>query len=80
MSGPAIVWLIVGLVSTVAVLVLLIGLVRHVIVLGRALGRFQREVAPIAADIAEVGERASRRSCGLEQRAGKPAGGDRGVP
>jgi hypothetical protein len=61
-SGPAIVWLIVGLVSTVAVTALLIALVRHVIVLARALGRFQQEVSPIAQDIASAGERAATRS------------------
>lgn len=62
MSGPAIVWLIVGLLSTIAVSALLIALVRHVIVLARALGRFQQEVSPIARDIASAGERASTRS------------------
>lgn len=62
MSGPAIVWLIVGLLSTVAVSALLIALVRHVIVLARALGRFQQEVSPIARDIASAGERAATRS------------------
>jgi hypothetical protein len=62
MSGPAIVWLIVGLLTTVAVSALLIALVRHVIVLARARGRFQQEVSPIAEDIAAAGERASTRS------------------
>jgi hypothetical protein len=61
-SGPAIVWLIVGLLTTVAVSALLIALVRHVIVLARALGRFQQEVSPIAQDIAAAGERASART------------------
>jgi hypothetical protein len=61
-SGPAIVWLIVGLLTSVAVSALLIALVRHVIVLARALGRFQQEVSPIAQDIAVAGERASART------------------
>ena len=76
MSGPAIVWLIVGLLSTIAVSALLIALVRHVIVLARALGRFQQEVSPIARDIASAGERASSRS----QRAGaeRPFGPSKG--
>ncbi len=62
MSGPAIVWLIVGLLTTIAVSALLIALVRHVIVLARVLGRFQQEVSPIAQEIASAGERASTRS------------------
>ncbi|MEX2204422.1 MAG: hypothetical protein WD965_10085 [Actinomycetota bacterium] len=56
MSGPAIVWLIVGLITTVAVSAMLIALVRHVIVLARALGRFQQEVSPIAQDIASAAD------------------------
>ena len=76
MSGPAIVWLIVGLLTTVAVSALLIALVRHVIVLARALGRFQQEVGPIAQDIASAGERASTRSHrgGAERPVGPPKG------
>ena len=62
MSGPAIVWLIVGLITTVAVSAMLIALVRHVIVLARALGRFQHEVSPIAQDIASAADRAATRS------------------
>ncbi|MEX0743033.1 MAG: hypothetical protein WD248_01615 [Actinomycetota bacterium] len=76
MSGPAIVWLIVGLISTVAVSALLIALVRHVIVLARAIGRFQQEVSPIAQDIASAGERASTRSQRLS--AERPFGPSKG--
>jgi hypothetical protein len=61
-SGPAIVWLILGLLTTAMVSAMLIALVRHVFVLGRAIGRFQREVSPIAEEIAAAGERASTRS------------------
>ena len=42
MSGVALVWLVVGLISTAAVLAVVIGLVRHVLVLGRSFTRFQR--------------------------------------
>lgn len=76
MSGPAIVWLIVGLITTVAVSAMLIALVRHVIVLARALGRFQQEVSPIAQDIASAGERASTRSQRLS--AERPFGPSKG--
>ena len=62
MSDVAVVWLVVGLVSTAAVLAVVIGLVRHVLVLVRALGRFQREVTPVAEEIAALGDRAASRS------------------
>ena len=62
MSGVAIVWLVVALVSTAAVIAVVVALVRHVIVLDRALGRFQREVPPIAEEIAAAGDRAASRS------------------
>jgi UPF0716 family protein affecting phage T7 exclusion len=51
MTTPAIVWLVVGLVTTAAALAVLIALIRHLFVVGRALARFQSEVAPIAAEI-----------------------------
>ncbi|HZD16883.1 MAG TPA: hypothetical protein VE669_01955 [Actinomycetota bacterium] len=65
MSTPAVVWLVVGLVTTVAVSAMLIALVRHILVLGRALRRFQDEVAPLARDIGAEGDRAARRSTHL---------------
>ncbi len=51
MTTPAIVWLVVGLVTATAVLAVLIALIRHLFVVGRAVSRFQQEVGPIAADI-----------------------------
>lgn len=75
MSTVAIVWLIVALVCTAAVLAVLVALIRHVMVLGRALGRFQREVGPIAQEIAEAGGRAGDRSRRMSQR---PLGSERG--
>ena len=65
MTTPAAVWIIVGLVSTLAIAVVFFGLVRHVFLLGRTLRRFQEEVQPIAEDIAAEGERASSRAAGL---------------
>lgn len=62
MTTPAAVWIIVGVVSTLAIAVVLVGLVRHVLLLGRTLRRFQEEVQPIAEDIAAEGERASSRA------------------
>ena len=72
MTTPAAVWIIVGLVSTLAIAVVLVGLVRHVFLLGRTLRRFQEEVQPIAEDIAAEGERASSRASGLSSP--KPRG------
>jgi hypothetical protein len=64
-TTPAAVWIIVGVVSTLAIAVVLVGLVRHVLLLGRTLRRFQDEVQPIAEEIAAEGERASSRAAGL---------------
>jgi hypothetical protein len=64
-TTPAAVWIIVGLVSTLAVAVVLVGLVRHVFLLGRTLRRFQEEVQPIAEDIAAGRERASSKAARL---------------
>lgn len=62
MTTPAIVWLVIGLVTTMAVLAVLIGLIRHLFVLGRALSRFRQEVGPLAAEIGTQAERGSTRS------------------
>jgi hypothetical protein len=67
-TAPAIVWLVVGLVTTAAVLAVLIALIRHLFVLGRALARFQEEVGPVAAEIGAQSERASSRSGRSAQR------------
>ena len=75
MTTPAAVWIIVGLVSTLAVAVVLVGLVRHVFLLGRTLRRFQEEVQPIAEDIAVGRERASSRAAGLPTGAARSARG-----
>ncbi|HEX6230407.1 MAG TPA: hypothetical protein VF029_01685 [Actinomycetota bacterium] len=72
MSGPAIVWLVVGLVTAVAVLALLIALVRHVMVLARAARRFRDEVSPLARDIASEGDRAAGRSTRLSAGRDRP--------
>ena len=75
MTTPAAVWIIVGLVSTLAVAVVLVGLVRHVFLLGRTLRRFQDEVQPIAEDIAAGRERASSRAASLPTGASRSARG-----
>jgi len=62
MTTTALVWLVVGLLSLVAVLAVLISLIRHVFVLGRAAGRFQDEVGPLTQEIGELADAASDRS------------------
>ena len=51
MEAWLVVWLVVGLVTTAALLVMLGFLVRHVILLGRTAGRMQEEIQPIADEV-----------------------------
>jgi hypothetical protein len=53
-----VVWFVVAIVSTVAVLACLAGLVRHVLVLGRTVRQLQEEIQPIADELAHEGQRA----------------------
>lgn len=62
MTTTALVWLVVGLLSLVAVLAVLIALIRHLFVVGRAAGRFQDEVGPLTQEIGELADTASDRS------------------
>jgi hypothetical protein len=65
MTTTALVWLVVGLLSLVAVLAVLIALIRHLFVVGRAAGRFQDEVGPLTREIGELADAASDRSRGM---------------
>jgi hypothetical protein len=60
-----IVWFVIGLVSTAALLVFLVGLVRHVMIVGRAAREMQEAVAPLAEEIGAGSDRASSRMQGL---------------
>ena len=62
MTTTALFWLVVGLLSLVAVLAVLIALIRHLFVVGRAAGRFQDEVGPLTQEIGELADAASDRS------------------
>ena len=62
MSTPAIVCLVVGLLTLAVTIALLIALIRHLLVLGRAMRRFGEEVNPLAGEIAEQSDRASSRT------------------
>ena len=67
MSNVAIVWLMVGLISTAMVIAVLIGLVRHVLVLLRTLKRFSEELSPIAQEISAESRRAGARTQGISR-------------
>jgi hypothetical protein len=64
-----VVWLVVGLVTTGALLVMLGYLVRHVILLGRTAGQMQQELQPIADEVAAASARAADTAAGLSERA-----------
>jgi hypothetical protein len=66
-TATAVVWLTIGLVSTLAFAIMLIALVRHVLVLMRAVGRFQDELSPILEEMtvaSDAARRAGARSSG----------------
>jgi F0F1-type ATP synthase membrane subunit b/b' len=65
------VWLVVGLVTTVALLVMLGFLARHVILLGRTAGLMQQEVQPVADELAAASARAADAAANLSGR-GEP--------
>jgi len=78
MAPWLVVWLVIGLISTVAVLVCLVGLVRHALILGRSVQAFQRELQPIVDDLAREGAQASRTGESISRR--KPGGPSRRPP
>lgn len=63
-----VVWLVVGLVTTAALLVMLGFLVRHAILLGRTAGRMQDELRPIADEMAAASARAADTAARLSER------------
>jgi hypothetical protein len=60
------VWLIVAIVTTAALIAFGIALGRHVLILGRTVKRFQEEVQPVAEEIAAGSDRASRKAASLQ--------------
>lgn len=68
MAPWLVVWFVVGIVSTVAILACLIGLMRHVLVLARTVKQLQDEVQPIADDLANEGQRAGAHASAMSGR------------
>jgi hypothetical protein len=64
-----VVWLVIVLVTTGALLVMFGFLIRHVILLGRTAGRMQQELQPIADEVAAASARAADTAAGLSERA-----------
>jgi hypothetical protein len=60
------VWLIVAIVTTAALIAFGIALGRHAMILGRTVKRFQDEVQPVAQEIAEGSNRASEKTASLQ--------------
>ena len=74
MSTWLVVWFIVAIVSTAAVIACLVALVRHVLVVGRSAKELQEAVKPLADAITADGQRASDRASSLEVP-GRPSPG-----
>jgi hypothetical protein len=63
-----IVWFVIGIVTTIAVLAFLIALIRHLLVLGRSARQMQDELSPVVQEISAQGTRASDRASRLGTR------------
>jgi hypothetical protein len=70
------VWLLVTLVTTVAIAVVAVSLVRQVVLIGRAAGRLRDEVTPLQEEVAAASARAADAAAGLSGRAA-PRGASR---
>jgi hypothetical protein len=56
------VWILVGLIVTMVMLVFVVALTRHALIIGRTARRFQDEVGPLAAEVADEGAKVSDRA------------------
>jgi hypothetical protein len=74
------VWLIVAIVTTAALIAFGIALGRHALILGRTVRRFQEEVQPVADEIARGADRASRKASALQPPARPAVRGGRRSP
>jgi hypothetical protein len=62
------VWLIVTLLSTIAVIVVLVALGRHAALVGRSAKKLQGEVGPLSEELARQSARASDRASRLQRK------------
>ena len=63
-----IVWFVIGIVSTIAMLAFLTALIRHLLVLGRTARRMQDKLSPVMREISDEGARAGARASKLGAR------------
>ena len=68
MAPWLVVWFVVGIISTAAILACLIGLMRHVLILGRTVKQLQDELQPIADDVTKEGQRAGAHASAIGER------------
>ena len=72
MNPWILVWLIVAIVTTAALIAFGIALGRHALILGRSVKRFQDEVQPVAEEIAAGSNRASEKAAALQVQHRRP--------
>jgi hypothetical protein len=63
-----VVWLIVAITTTVALIVVLASLVRQVVLIGRTASRLRQELTPIADEVAAASARAAGTAATLSSR------------
>ncbi|MGZ8571174.1 MAG: hypothetical protein ACXWW5_03005 [Actinomycetota bacterium] len=63
-STTAVVWLTIGLITILAAIAMLVALVRHGLLIWRAIGRLNDEVAPITSEIQSITASTQRRVSG----------------
>ena len=77
MSTWLVVWFVIGLVTTVALIAFFIALGRHALVLGRSAKQMQEAVKPIADDISRLTARQQTRIGELKEKVPGPRPGSR---
>jgi len=63
-----IIWFVIGITSTIAVLAFLTALIRHLLVLGRTAQRMRDELSPVVREISDEGGLATARASRLGVR------------
>jgi len=67
------IWLLIALLSTMAIAIVLIGLGRHVQIVGRSAAEARDELAPLAEEISRGGTKVSERAQNLKVRRPGPS-------